>query len=578
MTPPSPPGSPKVVRRSLRVKWTAALLLVAILPTAVLGAIVLDIQRRGLLRAEKELEVAVVDDASADVMRAVDAALEVTTRASSLVGDDTLSVETRVHLLSDLALAHAADIESIAFYDSERSLVDAIVVDRQTMSTRQDRALQREPPSIAPLETATALTWSREAHGVARAERAIERPSRGFVVVSLRDLDGRLAQLSEVRFGARDRILLVDESRAVRAGHSPESLASAIAIVPRDLGTELALTTEVDETVVTIRTLPSRRWALLVARPSSEAFAALTSARRAFLLSLGGFALMAALGGALFIRRALSPIESLMRQIDRYRRRDLAARSEVSSGDELEALGASLERMADDLRTSDREIARRTRIEDNLRRYLPAEAAEAAARHDADVLKLGGSRQRVTVLFADVVAFTGFAERTSPEKAVAFLSELFTMLSEIVFRHDGMVDKFIGDCVMAVFREDATSSDVKSALEAAEDMHAFASSNLPRWREEYDFKVDLGIGIASGEVLMGNLGSEARMEFTVIGDAVNVAARLEALASPGQTLTTKAVADACAAAPWRDEFDLASLGEQALRGRAERVEIFEVRA
>jgi len=103
-------------------------------------------------------------------------------------------------------------------------------------------------------------------------------------------------------------------------------------------------------------------------------------------------------------------------------------------------------------------------------------------------------------------------------------------------------------------------------------MHAFVASNLPRWREAYAFSVELGIGIASGDVLLGNLGSSQRMEYTVIGDAVNVAARLEALARPRQTLTTRDVADAC------PDLRFTSLGEHALRGKAKPVEVLEVGA
>jgi class 3 adenylate cyclase len=283
--------------------------------------------------------------------------------------------------------------------------------------------------------------------------------------------------------------------------------------------------------------------------------------------ALAALAIVASLA---LVRGVLGPIDALMLLVQRYGRREFAARSTVQSGDELEALGTSLETMADDLATSEQEIERRTRIETNLRRYLPEEAADAAAKGEG-ALPLGGTKERVTVVFADVVAFTGFAESTSPERSVAFLNELFTMLSEIVFRHGGMVDKFIGDCVMAVFRaSDDAPDDVARALAAAEDMHAFAASNLPRWQKAYAFTVELGIGVATGEVLLGNLGSKSRMEYTVIGDTVNVAARLEALARPRQTLTTHAVTLAC------PELAFTSLGEHALRGRKEAVLVFEV--
>ncbi len=179
-------------------------------------------------------------------------------------------------------------------------------------------------------------------------------------------------------------------------------------------------------------------------------------------------------------------------------------------------------------------------------------------------------------MIADVAAFTGFAEGTAPERVVAFLNELFTVLAEVVFRHGGMVDKFIGDCVMAVFGATPGVAEPPAdlcarALAAAEDMHRFVESAAPAWRETYGFEARLGIGVHSGEALVGNLGSEARMEYTVIGDVVNVAARLETLARGGQTLVTAAVAASAG-----EGFGFNPLGVHPLRGKRAPVEILEL--
>ena len=109
------------------------------------------------------------------------------------------------------------------------------------------------------------------------------------------------------------------------------------------------------------------------------------------------------------------------------------------------------------------------------------------------------------------------------------------------------------------------------ALACAEDMHRFVEASAPQWRETYGIDVRLGVGVNAGEALVGNLGSESRMEYTVIGDVVNVAARLEALARGGQTLVTGAVAKQVGGA-----FSLSPLGAHPLRGKREPVEIFEV--
>ncbi len=556
----------------------------------VLGLFVIELQRRGLATAEKELEAAVVDEAAQSVIGALDQAASVSSRAAAIFADETLEVDARTRLLQDLASRSGGVLEGISFFDEQRNFVDAIVPAAPAGIATASVAL-REPPN-ASAKTSPSYRVVASPSRALRYEAPLVGTVHGFIVVGIsrQALEARLEDLSRDRFGAKDRIYLVDESLHVIAGGANVSSAKLPIFEAAGFSsstgfsttTPLVLTTElVDDgipKVGTIRTMPHQRWALVVERPTSEAFAALATTRTAFLGLLLVFALSAAVIGLLIVRRVVGPIHALMQLVGRYARRELDARSTVKSGDELESLGSSLEHMAKSLAKSETEIDRRARIETNLRRYMPAEAAEAASRDDAAssaALDLGGAKKRVTVVFADVVAFTGFAERASPEDAVAFLNELFTILSEIVFRHGGMVDKFIGDCIMAVFRPSKDGAgddkdDVARALEAAEDMHAFVASNLPRWREAYAFDVELGIGVSTGEVLLGNLGSSSRMEYTVIGDAVNVAARLEALAGPRQTLTTREVVDAC------PDLSFSSLGEHALRGKAKAVEVFEV--
>jgi class 3 adenylate cyclase len=230
--------------------------------------------------------------------------------------------------------------------------------------------------------------------------------------------------------------------------------------------------------------------------------------------------------------------------------------------------------MADELQRSDAELARRARAQADLSRFLPEAVAEAVASGFHHVA-LGGERREISVLFADVVAFTRFAEEAPPERVSAFLNELFTILTEVIFRHGGTVDKFLGDSVMAVFGAPTPQDDhAQRALLAAEDMHRFVSASAPAWRESYGIDVQLAIGVNSGEAVVGNLGSESRMEYTAIGDTVNVAARLESVARPGQTLLTEAVTRRCDG----QGFSFTSLGQHPLRGKSRAVEVFQLDA
>ena len=188
-------------------------------------------------------------------------------------------------------------------------------------------------------------------------------------------------------------------------------------------------------------------------------------------------------------------------------------------------------------------------------------------------MKLGGERREISVLFADVVAFTPIADSLAAEDTVALLNELFTILTEIVFRHAGTVDKFIGDSVMAIWNAPEIQRDhARRAIAAAEDMMRWLEAGNQGWRQKYGVVVELAIGINSGQAVVGNVGSETRMQYTAIGDAVNVAARLESIARPQQILVTKSTKEAAG-----EGYELVPLGPRQLVGRQESVNLYEVR-
>ncbi|MCA9521986.1 MAG: adenylate/guanylate cyclase domain-containing protein, partial [Myxococcales bacterium] len=239
--------------------------------------------------------------------------------------------------------------------------------------------------------------------------------------------------------------------------------------------------------------------------------------------------------------------------------------------DEVGELAQSFNQMSGDLETYKQTLIDETAIRSNLSRYLSPDLVEQIVAHKQQ-LALGGERREVTVLFADVVAFTPMAENLPPETIVKILNELFTYLTEIIFRHGGTVDKFLGDCVMAVFgAPNAHDDDPLRAVRAAEEMMSWLDVGNTRWESQIGAKLALGIGINTGEAVAGNIGSEKRMEYTVIGDAVNIAARLESLAQPGQIVLTKATMQRI-----EDEIDCVSLGERDLFGRNRPVELFAV--
>ncbi|MGV3711182.1 MAG: adenylate/guanylate cyclase domain-containing protein [Gemmatimonas sp.] len=182
-----------------------------------------------------------------------------------------------------------------------------------------------------------------------------------------------------------------------------------------------------------------------------------------------------------------------------------------------------------------------TRIRENFERYFTPQLAEHIANAPGDVA-LGGVRKRVTVLFNDVRGFTEIAESLPPDKMAAQLNEYFAAMVECVFRHNGALDKFIGDSIMAYWGAPvASDDDADRAVRAAMDMQDQLHALNVRWAAAGRPMLHAGIGINLGDAFVGNIGSPRRLEYTLIGDTVNLASRLCGLARGGETLVSDAV-------------------------------------
>ncbi len=191
-----------------------------------------------------------------------------------------------------------------------------------------------------------------------------------------------------------------------------------------------------------------------------------------------------------------------------------------------------------------------------------------------DLAELGGARREMTVLFSDIRGFTSVTEKGDPEALVAQLNEYFSRMVDIVFRHHGTVDKFVGDMVMALFAaplDDAEHAD--HAVETAVEMVAELARLNERWAMQGKPQLDIGIGINSGEMIAGNIGSSAIMSYTVIGDNVNLGARLESL---NKEHGTRIIISGATRTRLRSPRDIRPLGDVVVKGKTRPVAIFEV--
>ncbi len=194
---------------------------------------------------------------------------------------------------------------------------------------------------------------------------------------------------------------------------------------------------------------------------------------------------------------------------------------------------------------------------------------------DPSLAALGGARRSMTVLFSDVRGFTAMSEKGSPEEVVAQLNEYFSRMVSVVFAHRGTVDKFVGDMVMALFGAPLDDEDhADHAVRTALAMSAALNQLNAEWQAQGRPTLDIGIGINTGDMVAGNIGSDTIMSYTVIGDAVNLGARLESL---NKDYGTRIIISDATRARLKGRYDVHPLGDVIVKGKSKPVAIFEVK-
>lgn len=269
---------------------------------------------------------------------------------------------------------------------------------------------------------------------------------------------------------------------------------------------------------------------------------------------------------ALIVARTLiRPLRELQVSMRRVEEGDLEATAAVRSSDELGQLAMSFNSMVEGLR---REVL----VRDLFGQYVTPALAEAAIERRG---QLDGQLVTSTVLFADIRNFTGISEELPATRLIKMLNEYFTRMSAVVVEEHGFVNKFGGDSLLAVFGTplnpdpDHAACAVHAGLRMRTVLADFNREQEKAWLPE----IMIGIGIATGDVVAGNVGSETKLEYTVIGDAVNVASRLQAMTKDlDETILANGETARAAAAVAR----FARVGEVTVRGKSRPVDVFTV--
>lgn len=241
-------------------------------------------------------------------------------------------------------------------------------------------------------------------------------------------------------------------------------------------------------------------------------------------------------GAFLLSRYLTSPIKELVQGTEEIARGNFDLKLKLKSNDEIGDLTKAFNNMAKSLKEKEQ-------IKDAFRRYVSHQVAEEIFKNPGKYLEtLKGTRRRITVLFADIRGFTPLAERLPPEEVVSLLNQVLSMMTDVIFKWEGTIDKFIGDCVMAIFGAPVSHpDDTNRAINAAIDIQtAIGEMNNELLKNNREI-IKIGIGINTGEAVVGNIGAKERLDYTVIGDSVNLASRLEGVAKGGEIIASETV-------------------------------------
>jgi class 3 adenylate cyclase len=413
--------------------------------------------------------------------------------------------------------------------------------------TRQQREVEDSVGTqLLNISRVAALQLDPRLHAEADAARSPESPAYQKLrrsLAAIQDetlLTSPITTLTDLQPAARTARLVVSSSGPGRPGDPYPLAAELIEPMGWTLGDGVARYTRVYRhqgglwisAFAPILDLQGRPGALLhVTYPVEIYLDRLHELRNTLLLATGVGALVTLVLGLLVLRRLTRPIALLTGGVARVAGGDLSRPLHVASRDEVGRLTQAFNSMLDGLRQRDF-------IRSAFGRYVSPEVAQAIL-ESPEGLRFGGTKRIVTVLMSDLRGYTRFAEQGDPAEVMEILNGYLARMAEVVIAHGGTINEFIGDAIFAVYGAPVTYRDhaERAAATALAMQEALVEINAEHARRGLP-AFEMGIGLHTGEAVVGNIGSEQRATYAVVGSAVNVASRVESATVGGQILLT----------------------------------------
>jgi len=417
--------------------------------------------------------------------------------------------------------------------------------------------------------------YQRDSEPYMRIAVAGNRAAAGIVVA---DINLKLIWdiIARIKIGDTGHALVVDDSGrliahpdislVLRSGGGAADFSRLKSVVNAADGSAVSTTGEDGKPVVAL-SVPAANlgWTVIAEQPVEEAFESIRAAlwRSLMLIAIG----VVFASGLAYWRacRMWGPIRQLEAGVERIGMGQLDHRITIKSHDELEQLAIRFNQMAEELAVSQQKSQRINR----LKQFLAPQVAELVEHSDPRLLD--GQRREVVAIFGDLRGFTAFTARAEPDAIMAVLRDYYEAIGAVTARHEGTLIRFDGDGVMVLVNAPVTCDQpAHRGIRLAIDMQAAVQSLASTWVAD-GCALGFGVGIAMGPATVGTLGYQGRLDYTAIGNVINLASRLCSLADDGQILVDPVVTEHV-----QDSIALASIGEQPIKGYDRDLEVFAV--
>ncbi len=576
----------------IRARFILILVLITLIPLLITGYILTKINEESIKVQTKEFQLSVSIQLTALTHSILNTSCSELNEISRILSDTKLSTDQVIRLTS-YKVSNSKNIQSVNIHNVEGLYIDSLVTAGNELKSYITEKIPED--LISMIREGKCVpgkffnTGSRIYLQIFKSWKTGGKLQGYFQVIT--EITGLSAQLKEIiqkrSFPRFDKAYVIDRNFNMVANSdwtgqsdindiSYKKMVSGIIsqreIPSKNIGIAFDHHDGKTEWLVNINTISRMNWILITLQEKSKAYESLYSLQQKILLIALIFILISGFTGALLGTHLSSPILKIAKGARILAENNFTHRiKDIRSGDEIGEVADAFNYLGESLEIYDARIKKEVAIRSDLSRYLTPELVESIIDRKAD-LELGGKKQKIAVLFADIAGFTSIAESKPPEQVVSILNELFTILTGIIFRNNGMIDKFIGDSVMALFGiPDSDPAAVDHAVSTAKEMRTWLEVGNKKWRKDLGINIELSISINYGEAIVGNIGSESRMEFTAIGDIVNTAAKVEKIALADQILITEEVYNILS-----DKTNVRPAGEFKISGHEENARLFEI--